>query len=493
MRVSHCCARPYTIDVSPRSRDRAVTDSSAPVLLWLRRDLRLADNPALCAALATGRPVVPVFVLDETSPDQWAPGGASRWWLHHSLAALAADLAGRGARLVLRRGTFAEVIPRLAAETGAVEIHAGIPTEPWARAAYRRVIAALGSVKLHAHLTTLLHHPDEIRTLAGTPYGVFTPFGRACRAQLAVPMAQPAPARIPAGPQPASDDLAAWNLLPRTPDWAGGLRTAWTPGEAGAQARLAAFVAEGLGQYRAHRDLPGCDGTSRLSPHLAWGEISPRQLWHAGAACEKFRDEMLWREFAAHLLWHHPTLPDTPLRAEFAAMPWRDDPAALRAWQRGQTGIPIVDAGMRQLWQTGWMHNRVRMIVASFLVKHLLLPWQHGEKWFWDTLVDADLAQNAASWQWVAGSGADAAPYFRVFNPLLQGRKFDPDGAYVRRFVPELAALPDNVIHAPWEAPSLLLAGAGVRLGTTYPHPVIDLAAGRARALLAFAGLRGAA
>jgi deoxyribodipyrimidine photo-lyase len=216
-------------------------------------------------------------------------------------------------------------------------------------------------------------------------------------------------------------------------------------------------------------------------------------VWHAGAGCEKFRDEVLWREFAAHLLWHHPALPEAPLRGEFAAMPWREDGAGLRAWQQGRTGVPIVDAGMRQLWQTGWIHNRVRMIVASFLAKHLMIPWQAGEAWFWDTLVDADLAQNAASWQWVAGCGADAAPYFRVFNPVLQGRKFDPDGAYVRRYVPELAALPDSAIHAPWEAPALVLAGAGVRLGATYPRPVVDLVAGRERALAAFAGLRRAA
>ena len=463
------------------------------MLLWLRRELRLADNAALLAALATGRPVVPVFVLDEDSPGAWTPGGASRWWLHHSLAALAADLAARGAKLVLRRGRFEAEIARLAAEAGAVEVHAGIPTEPWARAAYRRVIGALGPVKLRCTMTALLHHPDQVRTQAGTPYGVFTPFGRAVRAQVSIPLPEPAPARIPAGPAVASDRLETWALLPRSPDWAGGLRAAWTPGEAGAQARLVDFITGTIDQYRARRDLPSIDGTSRLSPHLAWGEMSPRQLWHAGAACEKFRDEVLWREFAAHLLWHHPVLPDAPLRAEFAAMPWRCDPAGLRAWQRGQTGIPIVDAGMRQLWQTGWMHNRVRMIVASFLVKHLMLPWQAGEAWFWDTLVDADLAQNAASWQWVAGSGADAAPYFRVFNPVLQGRKFDSDGAYVRRHVPELAPLPDALIHAPWEAPALVREAAGLRLGTTYPAPVVDLAAGRDRALQAFAALRRAA
>jgi deoxyribodipyrimidine photo-lyase len=470
-----------------------VTDLASPVLLWLRRELRLTDNPALEAAMATGRPVLPVFVLDETSPGAWAPGGASRWWLHHSLAALQADLASCGAPLVLRRGRFEEVIPRLAAETGAGEVHAGIPTEPWAREAYRRTLAALGPVKLRCHMTALLHHPDALRTQAGGPYGVFSPFARAFRAAGPVPMASAAPARIPGGPEVASDRLEDWGLLPRAPDWAGGLREGWVPGEAGAQARLAAFVAERIGRYRGERDLPGEDSTSRLSPYFAFGEISPRQVWHAGAACEKFRDEVLWREFAAHLLWHHPGLPQAPLRGEFAAMPWRDDPAGLRAWQRGRTGVPIVDAGMRQLWQTGWMHNRVRMIVASFLAKHLMIRWQAGEAWFWDTLVDADLAQNAASWQWVAGCGADAAPYFRVFNPVLQGRKFDPEGAYVRRFVPELARLPESVIHAPWEAPALVLQAAGVRLGGTYPAPIVDLAAGRDRALQAFAGLRKAA
>jgi deoxyribodipyrimidine photo-lyase len=352
---------------------------------------------------------------------------------------------------------------------------------------------ALGDVRLRCHMTTLLHHPDRLRTQGGTPYGVFSPFGRALRAQVEIGEMVAAPGRIPAGPAVESDALESWGLLPTAPDWAAGLRAAWRPGEAGAQARLAEFVDGALGRYRAERDLPGVDGTSRLSPHFAWGEISPRQVWHAGAGCEKFRDEVLWREFAAHLLWHHPALPEAPLRGEFAAMPWREDGAGLRAWQQGRTGVPIVDAGMRQLWQTGWIHNRVRMIVASFLAKHLMIPWQAGEAWFWDTLVDADLAQNAASWQWVAGCGADAAPYFRVFNPVLQGRKFDPDGAYVRRYVPELAALPDSAIHAPWEAPALVLAGAGVRLGATYPRPVVDLVAGRERALAAFAGLRRAA
>ena len=461
---------------------------TAPVLLWLRRELRLADNPALAAALAGGRPVLPVYVLDETTPGAWAPGGASRWWLHHSLLWLAADLARAGAPLVLRRGRIADVLPRLVRETGAVAIHAGQPVEPWAREATAGLERAAG-VKLHLHRTATLFDPDAIRTQAGGPYGVFTPFARACRALPPPAPALPAPTRIPAPAPPASDRLDDWNLLPKRPDWAGGLRDNWTPGEPAAQARLRAFAAGALAAYAEARDRPGLDGTSMLSPHLAFGEVSARQLWHAagtGSGAARWTDEILWREFSAHLLWHHPTLPETPLRPAFLRMPWRRDPAALRAWQHGRTGLPIVDAGMRQLWQTGWMHNRVRMITASLLVKHLLLPWQDGEAWFWDTLVDADLASNAASWQWVAGCGADAAPFFRIFNPVLQGRKFDPDGAYVRRFLPELAALPDRWVHEPWAAPPLVLAQAGVRIGVSTPAPIVDLAAGRARALDAF-------
>ncbi len=469
---------------------------TAPVLLWLRRELRLADNPALEAAIATGRPVAVAFVLDESTGGAWASGAASRWWLHHSLAALAEGLRARGASLVLRRGRFEQVIPALAAEIGAAEVHAGMPTEPWSRKAYHSVKAAL-AVPFKVHLTTLAFHPEDIRTQAGTPFGVYTPFSRACLARglPAPPLA--APAAIASLPV-QSDRLEDWGLLPARPDWAGGLRQAWVPGEAGAAVRLAGFVAGALDRYAAERDIPGVASTSMLSPHLAWGELSVAQVWHAaedagGAGRQKFINEVLWREFAAHLLWHHPHLPEQPLRAEFGRMTWREDAAGLRAWQRGMTGVPIVDAGMRQLWQTGWMHNRVRMIVASFLVKHLLIPWQDGEAWFWDTLVDADLAQNAASWQWVAGSGADAAPYFRIFNPVLQGEKFDPDGAYVRRFVPELAALPDRCLHAPWEAPALVLQGAGVRLGVTYPTPVVGLMEGRERALAAFASLKDAA
>jgi deoxyribodipyrimidine photo-lyase len=468
----------------------------APVLLWYRNDLRLADHAALQAALATGRPVLPVFVYDPVAGGAWAPGAASRWWLHHSLTALAGALAAAGAPLVLRRGNAAQILPALARETGAVSVFAGIGLEPWARRQERAVAEALGAegAALHRFRTASLFPPDALRTGTGGGYGVYTPFARAATAAAAAvkPPAR-APAHIPAPPAPASEPLDSWRLCPGAPDWAGGLRAAWTPGEAGGRAKLLRFLDRTLADYAGARDRADRAGTSGLSPHLHFGEISPAQVWHAaagdGTGPEKFRAELLWREFAIHQLWHHPDLPEQPLRSAFASMPWRDDPAALAAWQRGRTGVPLVDAGMRQLWETGWMHNRVRMVAASFLVKHLLLPWQAGEAWFWDTLVDADLAANAASWQWVAGCGADAAPYFRVFNPVLQGRRFDPDGAYVRRFVPELARLSADFIHAPWEAPAGTLRAAGIALGQTYPAPIVDLPAGRARALAAFAAI----
>ena len=473
-----------------------MTESAAPVLLWFRRELRLRDNPALLAAIATGRRVLPVFVLDEASPGMWKPGGASRWWLHHSLASLQADLAALGATLALRRGRYETEIPRLMAETGAAELHAGMPTEPWSRLAYAAVKQTLGE-RMHVHLTTLLFPPGSVRTKTGGAYGVYGPFARACLARGLPAEPALAPAALDAAPPPASDRLEDWSLLPTKPDWAGGLRALWKPGEAGAHTRLHDFLRAAVQKYATARNMPGVEGTSMLSPHLAWGEISPAEVWHAANQADvdtdKFVGEVLWREFAANLLWHHERLPEAPLRAQFAKMPHRDDPAGLHAWQRGQTGIPVVDAGMRQLWQTGWMHNRVRMITASFLVKHLLISWQQGEAFFWDTLVDSDLAQNSVSWQWIAGCGADAAPFFRVFNPVLQGQKFDPQGNYVRRYVPELARLPDRHLHAPWEAPASVLTRAGVVLGRDYPHPVIDLAAGRQRALAAFSALAKAA
>ncbi len=461
-------------------------------LVWFRNDLRLDDNLALNAACAAGR-ILPVFILDDTAPGAWKLGGASRWWLYHSLASLARDLRALGAALVLRRGDAAKIIPELAAEAGAKEVHAARSFEPWARALDKRVAAALkaAGVTFKRHLSAQLFAPEDIQTKAGGPYNVYTPFSRACLEQ-DVPAPCPAPARVTGVAGVPSDALGAWDLLPKTPDWAGGLRDSWQPGEAGAKALLKRFLAGPVGTYDESRNLPGISGTSRLSPHVHFGEISPRRVWHAaraikGKGAEIFVKELLWREFSISLLWHNPHLPESPLKPEFAKFPWAEQKQEhLRAWQAGKTGYPIVDAGMRELWQTGWMHNRVRMITASFLVKHLLIPWQEGEAWFWDCLVDADLAANAASWQWVAGCGADAAPYFRIFNPVLQGQKFDAGGAYVRRYVPELAGLPNNFIHTPWEAPKTLLDAASITPGITYPNQIVDLSTGRERALAAY-------
>ncbi|HEY0182607.1 MAG TPA: deoxyribodipyrimidine photo-lyase [Rhodopila sp.] len=472
-----------------------MTSANTPAIVWFRNDLRLADHPALHAAVETGHPVLPVFILDDASAGRWKLGGASRWWLHHSLTELRQSLVRVGADLVLRRGDSVAIIAEIAERAGTADVFSASSADPWIRRMDRAADEALGG-RLHPTGTSTLFPPDAVRTRAGAPYSVYTPFANACLG-LGEPRAPlPAPRAIRLAHLPQSDRLADWDLLPRSPDWASGLREAWTPGEAGAMQRAETFVTDRLAGYPAARDFPAAEATSRLSPHLHFGEISPVQLWHlartrpGGQPRERFMRELLWREFCASLLWHNPDLPEVPLRPEFARMPWRDDRAALHAWQTGQTGVPMVDAGMRQLWRTGWMHNRVRMIVASFLVKHLMIPWQDGEAWFWDTLVDADLANNAANWQWVAGCGADAAPYFRIFNPVLQGRTFDADGSYVRRFVPELARLDARHIHAPWEAPRHKLTEAGVVLGTTYPNPMVDLAAGRSRALAEYAAIR---
>lgn len=470
----------------------------AKSLVWFRNDLRLADNPVLATAIDEGE-VLLVFVLDPAA--KW--GGASLWWLHHSLASLQADCTKCGAMLVIRRGNATTIIPQLAAEIGAETVHAGRAHEPWLRVVDRAVDAALKAknIRFHRVRSALLFAPEQIATKTGGAYGVYTPFSKACFAAYSQrePIAEPK--RISGIEGVKSENLDDWDLLPTKPNWAGGLRAAWQPGEAGAQKRLADFLKSGLETYDQNRNLPGQGGTSMLSPHLHWGEIGIDAVWRATDATptkhkigkQTFLKELLWREFSAYLLWHHPKLDSEPMNPRFAAMPWRRVPAELQAWQRGQTGIPIVDAGMRQLWQTGWMHNRVRMITGSFLVKHLLIPWQDGEAWFWDCLCEADHAANAASWQWVAGCGADAAPYFRVFNPVLQGWKFDPEGDYVRRYVPELGALPAKHIHNPWEAPDDVLDAAGVTLGKTYPRPLVDLREGRDRALAAFETIKASA
>jgi len=466
--------------------------ANEPVIMWFRRDLRLADNPALNWAIATGRPVVPVYVHDEALEDR-PLGAASRWWLHGSLAALAADLKARGSALVLKSGPAAGALVEAAAECGAGALAFNRLNDPGAAEREAHVVDMLSDLEARSFSASWLAEPGSVLTGEDRPYKVFTPFGKALRARLDLPAATEAPATIPApAVWPDSERLEDWSLRPTRPDWASGFEG--DPGEACAARRLERFVGESLTAYPAARDAPGDPaGTSRLSPHLRFGEIAPWRVWRAlghSAAAEKFQGELAWREFAGHLLHHLPRMPRENMRAEFDRMDWKRDPAGLKAWKTGRTGYPVVDAGMRQLWGTGWMHNRVRMIVASFLVKDLMIDWRVGEAWFWDCLVDADPANNTMNWQWGAGTGVDAAPYFRVFNPTLQGERFDRDGAYVRRWVPEIAGLPDRWLHRPHEAPAEVLEAAGVRLDDTYPRPIVDHGEARARALEAFRRLK---
>jgi deoxyribodipyrimidine photo-lyase len=475
-----------------------------PVLLWFRRDLRLADNPALLAAVETGAPVVPVYVWSPDDDGRWAPGSASRAYLARSVSALESELRARGSRLVVRQGRSEHTLPRLASEVGATVVFANQRHEPAAAAVDARVAGRLADLGIAFRQTeaALLVAPSSPRTRTGQPFKVFTPFWRACLAQLHVPPPSPAP-RGWRSPAEWPDSLRL-DDLPLSPKqaWAERMLSHWKPGEAGGLARLHEFCAEALASYPRGRDIPGVDGVSRLSPYLHAGELGPRQIWHAvmdwqnlglhGAsrAAETFLRELGWREFAHHVLHHFPTTDTEPLRPSFKRFPWSRSQQHLRAWQRGLTGYPLVDAGMRELWATGFMHNRVRMVVASFLVKHLLLPWQEGARWFWETLVDADLAQNTLNWQWTAGCGADAAPYFRIFNPTTQARRYDPDGTYIRRWIPALAQLPTRFLPEPWNAPVPLLRAAGVVLGETYPAPIVDHVSARARALAALASVR---
>ncbi len=455
---------------------------TAPTILWLRRDLRLVDQAALLAACQAG-PVVPVYVLDDETPAHRKMGGASRWWLHHSLASLAAALKAKGSRLILRRGKCAEVLPALATEIGAGEVHALHHYEPWWRNAERAVAKAL---TLHLHHGNYLAPAGAVLTGAGTPFKIFTPFWRALQEQVLPPhKPQAAPERIPTPANwPASDRLEDWGLLPSKPDWAGGMRDEWTPGEAGARERLRDF-ADHAAKYEATRNLPSREGTSRLSPHLHFGEISPAMVWHAvagqGGSVGTFLGELGWRDYAQNVIMQLPDYGSVSAKPQFEQLRWREgaEPESdLKAWQQGRTGYPIVDAGMRQLWHTGWMHNRVRMIVASFLIKHLLIDWRRGERWFWDTLVDADYGSNAVNWQWAAGSGVDAQMFVRIMAPLSQSPKFDAAG-YIREWVRELAHLPDDEIHDP----NFPVPG--------YPAKLIGHAEARARALAAWAEVKG--
>ena len=459
---------------------------TAPVLLWLRRDLRLADQPALMAAIASGAPVIPVYVLDDESPRHRRMGGASRWWLHHSLASLREALAARGSGLVLRRGRCEAVLGEIARETGARVVHGLHHYEPWWRNAERAV--AREGLELALHHGNYLAPVGSVVSGAGTPYRIYTPFWRALQGRMppAVPLGAPERVEAP-GAWPQSERLEDWGLLPRAPDWAGGMRGEWTPGEAGAAARLAEF-ADAAGRYGELRNLPSVAGTSRLSPHLAFGELSAGQAWHAvagaGGSVGTFLGELGWRDYAAGVIAAMPDYGARPAKAAFEGLAWRQGDEAeadFAAWRRGRTGYPIVDAGMRELWTTGWMHNRVRMIAASFLIKHLLIDWRRGEQWFWDTLVDADYAQNAVNWQWSAGCGVDANMFVRIMAPLSQSAKFDA-GGYIRRWVPELAGLGEGEVHEP---------GALVRRRCGYPEAIVGHGEGRARALAAFAGIKG--
>ena len=464
-------------------------------LVWLRNDLRLADNPALTAALHTGLPVEALHV-DETDPGLRPLGGASRWWLHQSLARLARDLAAIGVPLRTARGPAAGTLLDVARETRAAALFWNrryAPAQCTIDAAIKSALRENG-LRVESFAANVLIEPWDIETGTGRPYSVYTPFWKALRAR-----AIPRPLSAPAGRSPVAVSEPV-DAAYRQPRWAEKLAPHWQVGEAAAAARLAAFLEAALADYQEGRDFPARDVTSRLSPHLAFGEISPRQVWHAteaagqrhpaaAAATEKFLKELVWRDFNYHQLYHRPDIASHAMQDKFDRLAWRSDPAALAAWQRGETGFPIIDAGMRELWQTGYMQNRVRMLVGSLLAKNLLLDWRLGEAWFWDTLCDADIASNAGNWQWVAGSGLDAAPFFRIFNPVTQSEKFDAAGAYIRRWLPELARLPDALIHDPTAAPAYALRDAGVSLDTTYPRAILDLKATRARALQAFSAL----
>lgn len=460
-----------------------MADSAPPVLVWFRQDLRLSDNPALAQALKTGAEIVPVYILDDKAAGQWALGGAARWWLHHALADLGDSLVKGGSQLILRQGDSLDELQKLISETGARAIYWNRRYEPYAIAQDKHIKEKLSAagIEVQSFSARLLNEPWTIKNGSGLPFRVFTPYWKACVKKLHsenVPAPLPVPKKIPGlGKKLRSDNL---DLLPTKPDWSKGMAAYWKVGEKHAQKTLHDFIDDNLVHYTTERDFPAKDTTSHLSPYLAHGQISPRQCWHAiqtgiasgkipphaHAQAEKFIAEIGWREFAYHLLFHFPETPTKPLYPKFENFPWRKDTKQLRAWQKGKTGYPIVDAGMRQLWQTGWMHNRVRMVVGSLLVKHLLLPWQDGAKWFWDTLVDADLASNTLGWQWVAGCGADAAPYFRIFNPTTQAEKFDKDNLYIKEFVPEFGT-------------------------DDYQQPIVDHNLARKRALEALAAIKG--
>ncbi len=468
-------------------------------IVWFRQDLRCSDNPALAAACNHHQVVIPLYIKDDESMPL---GGAQKWWLHHSLQSLAQELKKHGLPLCLRRGNAFALLSQVISQHHVDAVYWNRCYEPQVIQRDQQIKTALKEqdVEVLSFNGSLLHEPWTVKNKSGHYFKVFTPFWRQCLRQTIIP----APARIDVNPgalRVASEELDDWRLRPTKPDWAGEFSQHWQPGEYGAQQRLSDFIDYHLQGYKALRDLPAIPATSRLSPHLHFGEISPWQIWRAIEqakqerhcdlpSADHFLAEMGWREFSYHLLYHYPSLPDSNFKREFDAFSWQHDDAALKRWQQGMTGYPIVDAGMRELWRTGYMHNRVRMIVASFLTKDLLIDWRIGAAWFMDTLLDADLANNSASWQWVAGSGADASPYFRIFNPVLQGKKFDPDGDYVRRWVPELAGVANKWLHKPWEAAPGTL---GLTLDKDYPGPMLDHKTARHRALDSYQTVRNKA
>jgi deoxyribodipyrimidine photo-lyase len=469
--------------------------NSRSALVWLRNDLRVADNPALLAATRSAETVTALYI-HETDTGLRPIGGAARWWLHQSLARFEETLAGLGIRLIVREGLAAEVLRATLAELGADQVHWNRRYGPAEREIDSAIKADLRDrgVEALSHTGNLLAEPWSIKNGQGKPYSVFTPFWKTLRD---VPVAPPLPAPHAMGKVISAEGA---DREYTEPHWAGKLHAHWDIGEDAAGQRLAEFLDEMVADYPEARDIPARDGTSRLSPHLRFGEISARQIWHSSrlkadmqpdlaGGIDKFLSELAWRDFSYSQLYHREDIAQVPMQQRFGALTWRMAPGDLERWQRGQTGFPIIDAGMREMWETGYMHNRVRMLVASLLTKNLQIDWRLGEAWFWDCLVDADIANNAASWQWVAGSGLDAAPYFRIFNPVTQGEKFDATGNYVRKGVPELSRLPDKWVQKPFAAPSAVLSEAGVLLGKTYPLPVVDLGLSRQRALDGFARL----
>ncbi|MFK0165330.1 cryptochrome/photolyase family protein [Rhizobium sp. NPDC090279] len=473
-----------------------------PILLWFRKDLRLDDNHALQAAARSGRPIIPVYIREPEVKACGPLGGAQEWWLHHSLAALKSTLDALDSKLILRQGDALTALEKLLEETGAEAVVWNRRYDPAGIAVDTQIKMALrdNGIEANSFAGQLLHEPTRLRTGTGGHYKTYTPFWRAFEQSGEPPFPIDAPERLSVPDHwPQSDALGSWSLLPTKPNWASEFPDMWTPGETSAREKLEDFIDGALDDYAVGRDFPDRPATSLLSPHLALGEISPARIWHATRGLPdyiatddivRFRKELVWREFCYHQLFHFPKLRTANWNDHYDDFPWHSDAKLLDSWRQGQTGYPIVDAGMRQLWRHGWMHNRVRMIAASFLIKDLLIDWREGEAWFRDTLVDADPAANAANWQWVAGSGADASPFFRIFNPVLQGEKFDPDGGYIRTFVPELADLDRKYIHRPFEAPDDVLRRAGIELGKHYPRPVVDHAMARQRALAAHASLK---